>query len=143
RFQIYRNGSNGNLRLKYEVQMELWNPYAVTLNAASDLRIRLSNLPTVTVTNSLDETSYAVDINSAALLFGRVDPTLSWEPGQVRWVKGAGGSGNFSVNGAARNAEIANTPVPAGSVLEISIPVVPASAPFTVELRQGTSLAVA
>ncbi|MFH1496512.1 MAG: hypothetical protein ABII82_01685, partial [Verrucomicrobiota bacterium] len=37
RFQIYRNGSNGNLRLKYEVQMELWNPYAITLNAANDL----------------------------------------------------------------------------------------------------------
>ncbi|MFH1499098.1 MAG: hypothetical protein ABII82_14880, partial [Verrucomicrobiota bacterium] len=107
------------------------------------LRIRLSNLPTVTVTNSLDETSYEVNLNTAALLFGRVDPSLTWEPGQVRWVKGAGGSGNFSVNGAARNAEIADTPVPAGSVLGISIPTVPASAPFTVELRQGTSLSVA
>jgi hypothetical protein len=143
RFQFYRNGSNGNVRIKYEVQFELWNPYACTLNGASDLRIRLSNLPIVTVTNSLDASSYNVDLNTAASLFGRVEPSISWAPGQVRWFKGAGGSGNFSPTGAARNTEITGTPVPAGCELRIAIPAVSAGAPFTVELRQGTSLSLA
>ncbi len=142
RFQFSRNAGNGNLRLKYEVQAELWNPYATTLGAASDLAIRVANLPTVTVTSSDGDGPYTVNLNTVAPLFGYVDPALVWAPGQIRWVKGAGGPGTLyapdsTTAGTARSVGIANSPIAPGSTLEISIPPVSSGTPLTVEVKRG------
>lgn len=157
RFQFYRNGTN-QLALKYEIQAELWNPYAVTLNASTDLNLQFTNLPVVTVT--VGTSSYTVDLNAQLLqgsLYVPIGATVSnsattgissWAPGQIRVVRG-GGSGNIlSVSGGAARSAVANVgtaaapataTLPAGVIpggLVVSIPAIDATtAPLTVQMN--------
>ena len=156
RFQFWRHPTSGNLRLKYEVQAELWNPYACTLDASNNLRIRLSNLPVVTVTTTVDGATHTVDLNKNVTLNGVVDTALTWAPGQIRWVKGAGGSGNYSETGAARSIDALVEPtqtivsftddptLDTDGAIEIAFPAIDSStAPITVELWRGGTLSQA
>lgn len=141
RFQFFRN-SAGNLALKYEIQAELWNPWSATLNGdTGGLILRFPNLPVVTVTagattTSVDIKSYITDIP--------VDSALTWTPGQIRTVKGGGGAVfKLSPTGAARSVAVTPaTPLPAGPIaggIQVTGLGIPASAPFTVELRNNGS----
>jgi hypothetical protein len=157
KFQFYRNTAN-QLALKYEIQAELWNPYAATLNARSDLNLSFANLPVVTVT--VGGTPYTVDLNHQILQAGAyiaigatVDSTAttgisSWAPGQIRVVRGGGGGDILRVTGGVTRAVVANVgtatapataTLPAGVIpggLVVSIPAIDATAaPFTVQMN--------
>lgn len=163
RFQFYRNGTN-QLALKYEIQAELWNPYAVTINASADLSLQFTNLPVVTVT--VGTSSYAVDLNAQLLQGSTYIPIVAtvsnnastgittWAPGQIRVVRGGGGGNVLSVSGGAARSAVANVgtattlataTLPPGVIpggLIVSIPAIDATAaPFTVEVKtKGNTL---
>ena len=167
RFQVYRNSAK-KLALKYEIQAELWSPYACTLYSvgnppsATVLSLQFSNLPEVTVT--VGGASYTLDLNVQLKQGGVYGPITanvtngatgidSWAPGQIVVVKGGGGTNAISPTGSAHSADAnvggagaglpAALPDPIVGGLAISVTAVNAATkPFTVQVNaNGNPLA--
>lgn len=76
RFQFYRN-SAGNLSIMYDIQAELWNPYAASLTIPEGgLRVRIGGLPTSSTHSQVKLTEVAGETRSF--------PATTFAPGQIR-----------------------------------------------------------
>lgn len=79
RFQFYRESVSGTLRIRYDIQAELWNPYAASLTVpANGLSIEITGLPTVAWTGG------SADLNAVIGAPRAVAANTVWAPGQIR-----------------------------------------------------------
>lgn len=87
RFQFYRSSATGKLVVRYDLQVELWNPYGASissLDTGSDLSAGVAGLPIVDVADSLGASLGTVDLNTlvpSSIPLRRADCT--WLPGQI------------------------------------------------------------
>ena len=79
RFQFYRDSASGTLRVRYDIQAELWNPYAASLTIPSGgLSLEITGLPTVTWPGG------SADLNTVIGAPLSVAANTAWTPGQIR-----------------------------------------------------------
>lgn len=103
------------LRIRTEMQVELWNPYAFDVEIESRMEITVKNLPDIELT--IDGKTYTVNIPDDIFLRG---PSLAYDtpayaaspcvfaPGEIKWLKGSGGLGGrlLSTTGSSRSEAI-------------------------------------
>lgn len=79
RFQFYRDSGSGTLRIRHDIQAELWNPYAASLTIpANGLSLEITGLPTVTWPGG------SADLNAVIGAPRAVAANTVWAPGQIR-----------------------------------------------------------
>lgn len=79
RFQFYRDLATGTFRVRYDIQAELWNPYAAALTVpANGLSLEITGLPTVTWSGG------SADLNAVIGAPRAVAANTIWAPGQIR-----------------------------------------------------------
>lgn len=79
RFQFFRDTASGTLRIRYDIQAELWNPYAAALTVpANGLSLEITGLPTVTWSGG------SADLNTVVGSPRAVAANTIWAPGQIR-----------------------------------------------------------
>jgi hypothetical protein len=79
RFQFHRDSASGTLRVRYDIQAELWNPYAASLTIPSGgLSLEITGLPTVTWPGG------SADLNTVVGAPLAVAANTVWAPGQIR-----------------------------------------------------------
>ena len=79
RFQFFRDTASGTLRIRYDIQAELWNPYAAALTVpANGLSLEITGLPTVTWPGG------SADLNTVVGSPRAVAADTVWAPGQIR-----------------------------------------------------------
>jgi len=86
RIRLFRQGSPGRLAVRYERQVELWNPYSSSIMAsAGELQIRFGGLPRLVA--KAGEWTAALDLGDALPVAVNRE-ALVWAPGEVRVLRG-------------------------------------------------------
>lgn len=123
RFTCYRD-DQGKLTIKQEIQIELWNPYTMPIEANQKLFINIEDLPDFEVT--VEGATYVVQ---AADYFKdpydrgpHIPIGTEWAAGEIKWFKGSGrkkSSLELAVDGGARSEHILDAD---GNEIDVSDP---------------------
>ncbi len=92
RFNCYRD-DQGKLTIKQELQIELWNPYAVPIRASHKLFVNLDHMPDFEVI--VNGETYVVQADDYFKdPYGARGPHVpigtEWAAGEIKWFKGSG-----------------------------------------------------
>ena len=86
RIRIFRQGSPGRLAVRYDRQVELWNPYSSAISAhPGELQVRFGGLPVLRL--SAGDWTTNLDLGDA-LPAATNGETLVWGPGEVMVLRG-------------------------------------------------------
>lgn len=92
RFRFYRDTASGNLRVRYDLQVELWNPYAATITTpATGLTMEVNGFPSTIRTSpgNYERALFNVALASRPIT---VPAGTTWAPGQIQvFISGASG----------------------------------------------------
>ncbi len=84
RFRFYRDTASGNLRVRYDIQVELWNPYAATITTpASGLTMEVSGFPSTVRTSPGNYERNLLNLALASRPMSVPADTI-WTPGQIQ-----------------------------------------------------------
>lgn len=123
RFNCYRD-DQGKLTIKQEIQIELWNPYAMPIETGQKLFVNVEEMPDFEVT--VDGESYVVQADDYFKdPYDRgpnVPAGTEWAAGEIKWFKGSGrkkSSLALAVDGGARSEHILDS---AGNEIDVPDP---------------------
>jgi len=136
RIRIFRQGSPGRVAVRYERQVELWNPYSSSISASpGELRIRFGGVPRLVV--KAGEWTGELDPGDALPVAANGE-TVVWAPGEVRVLRGGT---ILTADGGAETwipfPEMAFPPEPLEGGLSVDALALSGAAPLDIDLRVG------
>ena len=139
RVRIFRQGSPGRVAVRYERQVELWNPYSSAILAPpGELEIRFGGLPRVVI--KAGEFTGELELGEALPVAANGE-TEVWAPGEVRVLRGGTtltASGRTETWIPFPGMDFPPEPITGG--LRVDALAVSETAPLDIELRVGGGL---